>query len=130
MLKKHFVTFYSAGTFVAEQSTKPIESWSVDDAMAMAALITERHNAKPYGFRFTTRGRTDQQLDSKEIAKSPMHYIGGKVLTYREIEQRDDPRDRILLENMRCNRWDRVWQSTKGWSTTQPLQNDDIVVSA
>ena len=56
-MKAHFVTFYSPGTFVAETTTKPIPSWDVDLAVAMASDIRERHGALAYGFRFSTRAR-------------------------------------------------------------------------
>ena len=56
-MKRHFVTFYSPGTMVAEQSTQEIESWDPDTAKAMMADICERYDAHPYGFRFTTRER-------------------------------------------------------------------------
>jgi hypothetical protein len=128
-MQQHFVTFYSPGTFVAETTTKPIDSWNVDDAVAMAALITERHAAKPYGFRFTTRGREDDELDSKVIATSPMYYIGGKIETLEEIEARNDPSEHILRGNMRSNGFDRVWTTTKGWRWTQPLNADDVVIA-
>lgn len=130
VIEKHFVTFYSPGTFVAEDTTKPVDSWNVDDAVAMAALITERHNAKPYGFRFITRGRGPDDLDSKVIARSPMHYIGGKVETLAEVQARNDPSERILRANMEGNHWDRIWTATKGWKWTQPLNADDIVIDA
>jgi hypothetical protein len=129
-LQQHFVTFYSPGTFVAETSTKPIEAWNVDDAVAMASLITERYNAKPYGFRFTTRGRGPDDLDSKEIASSPMHYIGGKVETLEEVEARNSPDEDILRFNMRCNGYKRIWTATQGWKWTQPLSDDDVVIDA
>ena len=48
-MEKHFVTFYSPGTFAAETSRKPIESWDVDKAVAMSKEIKERHGALPYG---------------------------------------------------------------------------------
>lgn len=128
-MQQHFVTFYSPGTFVAENTTKPIDSWNVDDAVAMAALITERHGAKPYGFRFTTRGRGPDDLDSKEIAKSPMHYIGGKVETLEEVEARNDPSESILRTNMRGNGYKRIWSTTSVWQWTQPLSDDDVVLS-
>lgn len=127
-MQQHFVTFYSPGTFVAETTTKPIDGWNVDDAVAMAALIEERHNAHPYGFQFTTRGRNDDELDSKIIAKSPMHYIGGKVETREEVFARNDPGEGILRSNMECNGYDRIWTSTRGWKWTQPLKADDIVI--
>lgn len=129
IMQQHYVTFYSPGTFVAETSAKPIDSWDVDNAVAMAALITERHDAHPYGFRFTTRGRGLDDLDSKEIAKSPMYYIGGKVETLEEVEARNDPEERILRSNMRGNGYARIWQSTKGWRWTQPLNADDVVIT-
>lgn len=128
-MERHFVTFYSPGTFVAETTTKPIDAWNVDDAVAMAALIDERHGAKPYGFRFTTRGRSEDDLDSKVIATGPMHYIGGKVETLAQVEARNDPREEILRSNMRCNGFDRIWSSTRGWKWTQPLNADDVVIA-
>jgi hypothetical protein len=129
-VQQHFVVFYSPGTFVAETTEKPIDAWNIDDAVAMAALITERYGAKPYGFRFTTRGRGPDDLDSKEIAKSPMHYIGGKVETLEEIEARNDPREEILRSNMLANGYERVWTTTEGWKWTQPLQAEDVVLTA
>lgn len=130
MTQQHFVTFYSPGTFVAETTEKPVAAWNVDDAVAIAALIEERHGAKPYGFRFTTRGRSETELDSKVIATSPMHYIGGKVETLDDVAARSDPREAILLSNMRCNRWNRIWRSTAGWAWTQPLSDDDVVIGS
>lgn len=129
MMQQHFVTFYSPGTFVAETTTKPIDAWNTDDAVAIAALITERYGAKPYGFRFTTRGREDHELDSKVIATSPMHYIGGKVETLEEVEARNLESERILRDNMRCNRWSRIWTTTEGYRWTQPLEDDDVVLA-
>lgn len=127
-MEAHFVTFYSPGTFVAETTGKPIPSWDVDLAVAMSADIQERHAARPYGFRFTTRARGDVDLDSKVIATSPMHYLGGKVETLAEVEARNDPKEEILRSNMRCNGWDRIWKSTQGWQWTQPLKADDVVI--
>ena len=85
-MKKHFVKFYSAGTFVAEESVKQVDSWDVDKAVAMSKDITERYGAKPYGFRFITRGRTDKDLDSKIVAESGMYFINGVVETLDEIK--------------------------------------------
>lgn len=127
-VSKHFVTFYSPGTLFAETTTKPVDSWDVDAALKLMQDVTERYNAKPYGFRFTTRSRGDNDLDSREIDRSPMYFVGGKVETLAEIRSRNDPADRILLANMEGNGYDRVWTATEGWSWTQPLDVDDIVL--
>lgn len=46
-MKAHFVHFRSPGTFFAEESTRPIESWDTDKAVEMAREIKERHGARP-----------------------------------------------------------------------------------
>lgn len=129
-MTRHFVTFLSPGTFVAEQSTKPIESWDVDKALEMSRDVKERYGATPYGFYFTTRARTDDELDSKVVEKSPLHYIGGRIRTLEEVEADNDPQEEILRSNMRCNGYSRVWESTEGWKWTQPLNDDDVVLEA
>lgn len=129
-IQRHFVTFFSPGTLVAETSSKPIDSWDVEKAVAMSRDVTERHGARPYGFRFTTRARRDEELDSRIVATSAMHFIGGKVETRQEVEARNDPSEDILRSNMRSNGYDRIWRSTEGWKWTQPLEADDIVVPA
>lgn len=127
-MKKHFVVFYSPGTMVSETSQKPIDSWDVEQAMAMADDIIERHGATPYGFRFTTRSRGPEDLDSKETDKSPMYYLGGTVETLEEVKAKNDPEDRILISNMECNGWDRIITNTNSWRMTQPLHEDDVVL--
>lgn len=127
-MRQHFVTFYSPGTFVAETTEKPIASWDVPLAVKMAQEITERYNARPYAFRFTTRERADDELDSKVVAKSGMHFFGGKIETLAQVEARNDPKEEILRSNMRGNGWDRIYTTTNGWRWTQPIEKDDVVV--
>lgn len=128
MLTQHYVEFFSPGTFVAETSVKPVESWDVDAAVEMARSIQERHGATPYGFRFTTRGREDDELDSRQIAKSGMYYLGGKVETLAEVEARNDPTEEILRSNMRSNDFARIITNTNSWKVTQPLHDGDVVL--
>jgi hypothetical protein len=127
-MKQHFVTFYSPGTFCAEMTEKAIESWDVAQAVEMSKGIVERYDARPYGFRFNTRERLDTELDSRVVEVSPMYYLGGKVQTLAEIEQRNDPEEDILRSNMRSNGYSRVISSTSGWKFTQPLKDTDIVL--
>lgn len=127
-MKQHFVTFQSPGTFVAEESTLPIPSWDPAAVMEMARSITERYNAKPYGFYFTTRERGDTDLDSKETARSGMYYLGGKIETLDEVRQRNDPEERILLSNMEGNGYDRIIVNTNSWRVTRPFKDGDTVL--
>lgn len=127
-MHQHFVTFYSPGTFVAETSTKPIDSWDVEAAKQIARDIKERHGAVPYGFQFTTRGRSESELDSTVIATSPFYYLGGKVETLEQLKSHATAKDSILVSNMECNHWDRVITNTNSWRWTQPLKDTDIVL--
>lgn len=120
-MEQHFVTFYSPGTIVAETTEKKIDSWDVTKAQEMAKNIKERHGALPYGFRFTTRSRKDNELDSKVSESSGMYYLGGKVLTLQDI--------RTLISNMECNGWKKVIQNDNSWRWIQPLEEDDVVLT-
>lgn len=127
-MKKHFVTFYSPGTFVSESTTKDIDSWDVEKAKEMARSIVERHGAKPYGFRFSTRERTDSDLDSKTVARSGMYFLGGTVRHLDFIILENKPDEQILISNMKMNGWDRVVENTNSYKITQPLEKDDVVL--
>lgn len=127
-MEKHFVTFYSPGTFVAESTTKPIASWDVEKAIKMALTIEERYSAIPYGFRFSTRKQGRKGLDSKVVKSSGMYYLGGKVETLAQIEARNDPKEEILLRNMCNNKCDKIITNNNSWRWTQPLGKDDVVL--
>jgi isochorismate hydrolase len=127
-VQQHYVTFYSPGTFVAEETQRPIEAWDVERAKEMARTVLERHGATPYGFRFTTRGRTAVELNSREIAKSPFYWLGGKVETLAEVKARATEKDRILVSNMEGNGYDRIITNDNSWRWTSPLDADDVVL--
>jgi hypothetical protein len=127
-VKKHFVTFYSPGSFMAETTTEPIESWHVGKAVEMAKGVVERYNAKPYGFQFSTRERGDDELDSRVTKRSAMYYLGGTILTLQEVKDRKDPKDGILISNMECNGWERVIENCNSWKVVQPLKSEDVIL--
>lgn len=126
-MKKHFVTFLSPGTFVHEETTKPIESWDVQLASKMAKSITERHGAKPFAFTFSTRERGDKDLDSKVAKKSGRYFLGGRVMTLDEVEK-EMPKAQILIGNMRVNKWNKIVVNTNSYRIVQPLEKDDTVL--
>lgn len=129
VMEKDFVIFYSPGTLVAETTICPIDSWNLDVAIQMSRKIRERHGARPYGFCFITKRRTDEELDSREIKRSCMYYLGGSVLTLREVRARKDPRDKVLISNMECNGYDRVVQNDNSYRWTMPLKEGDVVLA-
>lgn len=127
-MKKHFVIFYSPGTFVSETTEREIDSWDVEQAMEIARTVKERHGATPYGFRFTTRSRADDELDSKVTERSNMYFLGGKIRHLDFIILENKPDEQILISNMRNNGWDRVIENTNSYKITQPLEKDDVVL--
>jgi hypothetical protein len=128
-MQQHFVTFYSPGTMFAEMTERPIDAWNVDAAVEMAETITERHGARPYGFRFTTRERQEDWLTTKVVSNSVFYFMSGKVETIEQVRERNDPKDRILLSNAENNGYRRVIHITRGWSWTQPLDDGDVVLN-
>lgn len=126
-MEKHFVTFLSPGTFFSEETTQPIESWCVELAIERSKHIIERYNAKPFCFYFTTRARTDQDLDSKRVATSKKYYLGGRVMTIQEVEQ-EMPDERILMSNMRGNGWEKIIVNNNGWRVSQPFLEGDVLL--
>lgn len=127
-MKKHYVKFYSPGTMVAETTTKEIDSWDTDKAIKMSNEIKERHGALPYGFQFITRERNEKDFDSKETKRSSLYYLGGRVYTLKELENKHDLQYSTLISNMKCNGWDRVIENNNSWRWTQPLEKDDVIL--
>lgn len=127
-MKQDFVVFFSPGTFVAETTQKPIDSWDPQKAKELSKAVKERHGATPYGFHFITRERADDELDSKVTKRSNMYYLGGDVLTLEDVEKRNDPKDETLLWNMRINSYDKIIEITtdSGYKTCQVFNKGDV----
>ena len=136
--RKHYVTFQSPGTFFNEATTQPIDSWDVKKAVEMSGLITERYNATPYAFRFTTRithppiddgeGGT-LEVSPKEVKESCRYFLGGRVETLQEVKDRGDGKDKTLLSNMECNEWNTIIRGAgKSYNMCQPFVKDDVCV--
>lgn len=127
-MKKHFVTFFSPGTFFDEERERPVDSWDVAAASEMAHGIVERYNATPFAFQFSTRTRGQDDLDSRESARSCTYYLGGRIETRAEIEARNDPKENILRSNLRSNDIDRVIVNDNSWRTVRPLKPTDVIL--
>jgi hypothetical protein len=117
--QKHYVTFYSPGSFVSETTSKEIDVWSVDLAVRMAKEI-ERHRATPYGFTFKTM--ESDGWSPKTVKESGMYYLGGRLLTLDDIP--DTKENSILRDNMRFNNYEYVIENTNSWKITLPFYKD------
>ncbi len=133
----HRVTFLSPGTFVAEQTSKPIgEKWSTYEAVKAAEDVVERYGAKPYAFYFATSITAPDVPDGmggflkvrpRETERSGLFFLGGTALTVTDVEARNDPRDEILLSNMRGNKW-VVVENVNSWKSVNPFGENDAIV--
>lgn len=127
-MRKHFVRFFSPGTFFHEITEKPIAKWDIEKAKEMASSIKERYNATPFAFQFFTMARTAKELNAREVKTSPMYYLGGRIETLEEVKARATEKDRILISNMEGNGWHRIITNDNSWRVTQPLEESDIVL--
>ena len=115
-----YVRFLSPGSFCANEWTVPIVS--VDPQ-----AVTWPENA----YAFTMHERVDV-LDGQETFKGEAEQIGpvyyhpdSKVLTQVDVAAKGDPRDRILVQNMKCNGWPAVIYSRWG-NWPQPYEADKV----
>lgn len=128
MTQQHFVHFFSPGIFVSEETEKPIEAWMPNLARGMACEITERYNARPYGFQFSTRERGETDLDSRETKRSGTFFLGGTVLTLEQVQERNDPKDEILISNMKSNKYNHIIENMNSWKITLPFREQDTLL--
>ena len=133
-----FVTFVSPGTFFAETTTLPIASRDLSLAVKMSRKITERYGSRPYGFRFETRIVADPipdgcggslAVEPKTVDTSSMHFLGGKVETFADVERRADPKESILCGNMSGNGMWIVVTTTSPYRSTCEFKPADVVVN-
>lgn len=129
-MQKHFVEFASPGTFFSESTAKEIDSWSVPDAIKLMAGIVERHNARPYGFRFYTMGRGPDDLNASRTAVSHWHFVNCDILTAEEILAGTDPEFRIMRLNVESNGYKRIARTRTGWLAHLPMNDADVAIEA
>lgn len=68
------------------------------------------------------------KIEPKELKRSPLHYLGGKVIRYDDIP--DDDKNSILRSNMRCNDWPLVIENTNSWRFTGAFHEGEVICDA
>lgn len=132
---EHTVTFLSPGTFVSESTERPIDSWDVAKACAMARDIRERYSAKPYAFRFTTYTTAPDvpdgeggmlKVERREKESSGLFVLGGVVRPYETISSKEE---QILKDSMRCNDEPLLFENTNSYRFTYFFTDKDKIVN-
>lgn len=127
-MQQHFIEFYSPGTFISETNQVPCKAWDIEEAKQIATSTMQRHGARPFGFRFVTYERSDDELNAHRGKSSGLYYLGGQILTLEEIEARGDPQDEILLRNMRIRGIAKIVENRNSYLFTGPLEEGDEVL--
>lgn len=129
MKKKHFVQFLSPGTFSSESTVKEIDSWDIEKAKLMSQSIVERYGARPYGFRFFTEEKSNNESAAQVTATSGIYFLGGTLLSLADIIARNDPNDQILISNMQMNSYDFVIVNENSYKITLPFSDNDHLLT-
>ena len=128
--------YFSPGTFFAETSSRDLEDGSLEEAVALAAGISERHGALPYAFDIVTylvaepiddgQGGT-MDVPPKEIGRDGRYYIGGELVRYEESVAREVASS-IWAKNMKCNGNPVCIQNTNSYKSTQIFREQDAIL--
>ena len=102
--KQLFANFMSPGTFFSESTRVEVPDRDLGGAAVRAKEISERHGAKPYGFRFE---------DGNGSPLSGVHYLTGEIFRRDDVPDTDenritrsnmsDPDSSVIVDN--CNSW-------------------------
>lgn len=117
---KDFVTFLFPGVFWSEDATYEIEGFDFERAIELYKEL----KLKPFAFYFTKFERGEEDWNPKEIERSGKYYINGDIKTLEDVKAENDPRNQILIDNMICNRWDKIIVTRCG--NCQPFFDTDV----
>ena len=117
--KQLFVSVFSPGTLFSEQDSFEVESRELKPILTKIKDITQRHGAKPYGFRF-------QDGNGKPL--SGTYYITGRLIYFDEIPENDEDL-RILRSNMRANDYPIVIENKNSYRFTGQFEEEDSIIN-
>jgi len=116
--KLRFISFLSPGTLVSEESTFELnKGLDLKKVVKQAEKITERHGAKPYGFRI---------IDGNHKVLSGIYWLTGTVLLYANLPNRHDMS--VLRDNMRINKKPIAIVNFNSYRFTYWFDERDVVI--
>lgn len=134
--KQIFARYFSPGTLFSEVSDRPLETGTVEEAVAGAKKIVERYSARPYGFDLITmivaepiddgHGGT-MEVQPKQVARKGRFFLGGKLIRYEEAVKREGSGS-IMCSNMHCNNDPIAIEILNGYRNTQIFNEEDVIV--
>lgn len=111
------------GFFLSEVDDFYVSYGKVDDLESICKLVRKRYGDMAFGFRrLRPFGNDDEYLDPGWI-----YICGGKVESAKEVLSRDDPKEKILRSNIRCNKIAAILKTPVG-KTFQFDPKKDIVL--
>lgn len=122
----NFIEFYIPAIYVpglieTRKIKKIITSWNIKKARKIYFRLMGENGVRPYAFRFISKGLGGMRY-------SGYHYIDGTVETLEKIKAKNDPKNKILIENMECNKWEKVITLYTPYKWTVPFDKNDVVV--
>ncbi len=138
--EQHEVTFLTMGKLTAKRWCRPIALWDSTTACRMLHAISDHEGSRPFAFFFTSwRVEPDRVSETSGVVKgkrelirtSSLFFVSGTVKTLGEIEEQDDGRARILIQNLRAERRsDQTRAITVNNTSYHPLSTGDANLDA
>lgn len=128
----YLVTYYSPGTFFAETSAYKFDNFFLRHFVKKAESITERYNAKPYGFCVEKYEEivglpNGFECKPKLLEKAEgTFFINGKVVFSRDL---DKEKDGIFISNLERNSQGVGITSTNSYRFNSYFSESDFIVN-
>jgi len=117
--KLRFISFLSPGTLVNEETVIKLDGkLDLKKAAKQAKKITERHGAKPYGFRI---------VDGNDKVLSGIYWLTGQILLYADVK--DNGETSRLKSNMRINKEPIAIENLNSYRFTYWFNKKDVIIN-
>lgn len=129
-MKKHYILFYTPNHWPALETwveVEPHQAEDVEHAKKLAPTVVSFKGITPDSFEFVTRGRTDEELDSRIISRSCTYFLGGRKISVKDL--RVESPQHFVLRHTLCDD-DEVIVDTKYPRLLRVKDGDVLLVGA